>query len=176
MLYERVERLAFQVTGMNKIHRYQLASITPVKLTLSITANGNRFTDELRDEYNTLKSALMIFHSSLPPFSDTRGIKPFEAVSIFNPHILLAHTTHHGSVLILHGLMASTDPEARAMVMESAKALADICSRVRGGRGIRRVQGFLVPVVRFLHAGHSFMITDILPSVAHDERFASVRT
>lgn len=111
------------------------------------TANG--FSTALRSEYVSLKGALANYHASLPPFSDTRGIKPYEAVSIFNPHILLAHTTHHGSVLLLHGLMAGEDAEARAKVMESAKALADICSRIRGERGIRRVQGFLVPVVSF---------------------------
>ena len=110
---------------------------------------ANGFSTALRSEYFSLKDALANYHASLPPFSDTRGIKPYEAVSIFNPHILLAHTTHHGSVLLLHGLMAGEDAEARAKVMESAKALADICSRIRGERGIRRVQGFLVPVVSF---------------------------
>ena len=125
-------------------------SDTPIRcppLIFVLTANG--FSASLRDEYFALKNALAEYHASLPPFSDTRGIKPYEAVSIFNPHILLAHTTHHGSVLLLHGLMAGENPEARAKVIESAKALADICWRIRGGRGIRRVQGFLVPVVSF---------------------------
>lgn len=125
---------------------------------MSCLSLADDFTDEYRLEYHLLKHELKSYHASLPPLSDTRGIKPFEAVSIFNPHILLAHTTHHGSVLLLHGLMTGEDPEARAMVIESAKALADICSKVRGGRGIRRVQGFLVPVVR------PFMVIIGLPS------------
>lgn len=111
---------------------------------------ANGFSDARRCEYHTLNYALQSFHASLPPLSDTRGIKRYEAVSIFNPHILLAHTTFHGSALLLHGLMAAEDPEAQAKVIESAKALADICSRIRGERGIRRVQGFLVPVVRII--------------------------
>lgn len=60
--------------------------------------------------------------------------------------------------------MAGEDPEARAKVMESAKALADICSRIRGERGIRRVQSFLVPVVSFacsVHPNFRSPLTDV---------------
>lgn len=77
--------------------------------------------------------------------------------------------------------MAAEDPEAQAKVIESAKALADICSRIRGERGIKKVQGFLVPVVRVVSAPHppknitDLELTILISEAAYDERIASIR-
>lgn len=56
-----------------------------------------------------------------------------------------------GSVNVKKGGHVSQEDrsEARRCVLESARALARICEQIRGEKGIKKVQGFLVPVVCF---------------------------
>ena len=122
---------------------------------------GSAFSDRYRSKYLALQSALSSFETLLPPLSDPWGIEPFESISPINPYLLVTHATYYGSLLLLHRLAADKDATARTALFEDALSLVNLCSQLRGTRGLRRMQGPLILIVRYLHAtifsAHTFL-------------------
>ncbi|KAF8312623.1 hypothetical protein DL93DRAFT_1293109 [Clavulina sp. PMI_390] len=75
------------------------------------------------DMHLKVSIARIFERKSLPPLSDPRGLQPSEAVSTFNPHLILAHTTLYGSGLILWSLRAHEDIQAKDKLLECLQAL-----------------------------------------------------
>lgn len=142
-MYQYVEGLALEVQSMSNIFASRLRSNrSPIH-----TAKEFRFNDQLYSEHNALVSALVAFESILPPLDDPWGIEPFESLSLINPHLIIAHTTYHGSRLILHSLRAKEDLSSRLKVLAAAESLVALCSQLRGARGLRRVHAPLILLV-----------------------------
>ncbi|KAF8319989.1 hypothetical protein DL93DRAFT_1920391 [Clavulina sp. PMI_390] len=59
-------------------------------------------------QWDVLESAVANLAAILPSLDDPWRIEPFESHSFLNPHLLVAHLTYHGSLLVLHGLRAGT--------------------------------------------------------------------
>lgn len=98
----------------------------------------------------------------LPSLADTWGMEPLESITLTNPHLIIAHTTHYGSVLMFYSLTSTRDPWSRSQVFRAAQALADLCAKIRGSRGLHRVQGSLILIVR-----------KGIPRRMHDQRCSS---
>ncbi|KAF8304938.1 hypothetical protein DL93DRAFT_2233306 [Clavulina sp. PMI_390] len=140
------------------------------KFARSVHENGFH---GFEDEYVRLRTKLYIHEISIPPLSDPRGLRPLEAVSTFNPHLLLAHTTLYGSGLILHSVRSGDDPEARFKMLECAQALVGICEHVRGHKRLRKVQAGLVNVVHVMNAIRVFARELKKPDVRGNARLST---
>ena len=128
--------------------------------TLLILGRAN--SQDFQSEFYALETALQKFHRALPSLLDNEGLERFEVFSLINPRLLIAHTTYHGSVLLLYSISIrrkdgdegdndDDDRRSRARVFEAARSLAEIFARIRGARGLRKVRGFVLPIVRDLH-------------------------
>lgn len=115
--------------------------------------------------------AVSSLEALLPSLEDPWGIEPLEALSFVNPHLLVAHTVYHGSRLILYSLVTGKDPSTQLQVFTAAQSLVDLCSQVRGNRGVRRVQAPLILLVRLkLYHVSSLLISYCgILLAAHDE-------
>lgn len=98
-------------------------------------------------EFQALEAVFKVFHRMLPSLLDSRGLAQFEVFSLVNPHLLIAHTTYHGCLLLLHSLTAEKDARSRAQQFEAARSLASLFSQIRGSRGLRRVRAIPLPTV-----------------------------
>jgi hypothetical protein len=96
------------------------------------------------------------FHAQLPSLLDDYDTEPFEGLSLINIYLVVAHTTYHGSVLLLYSLTAAEDHRSRAYVFDAARSLAELCAQFRGRDGLQRVRGFIVPLVRLLYCAIIF--------------------
>lgn len=152
-LYERVERLASQSKG------FYPSFLPVIHVHGQKCANSmNPFIENLRsretqEECNALIVILPIFQSMLPSLLDNKGLEQFEALSLVNPHLVIAHTTYHGCVLLLYSILSSINQEdtrARGVQFEAARSLADLYAQIRGARGITKVRSFVLPMVSTL--------------------------
>lgn len=96
-------------------------------------------------------------------------MEPLESITLTNPHLIIAHTTHFGSVLMFYSLTSARDPWSRSQVFRAAQALVDLCVKIRGSKGLHRVQGSLILIVRtdFHRRMHTFaplMMTSVRSS------------
>lgn len=103
--------------------------------------------NEARERSVSLEAALNSFHARLPSILDNIDTEPLEGLGLINPYLVVAHTTYHGSALLLHSLSAATDPRSRECMFEVARSLAVLCSQLRRGMGVQRVRGFVIPIV-----------------------------
>lgn len=99
----------------------------------------------------------------MPSLLDNERLERFSVLSLINPRLLIAHTTYHGSVLLLYSISIhgkdgdegnnddDDDSRSWARVFEAARSLAEIFARIRGARGLRKVRGFVFPMVPDLH-------------------------
>jgi len=133
-LYERVERFAYETEMFNK----------------------DRDSDEVAADFAALEAALHSFHEQLPSLLDHYDTAPFEGLSLINIYLVVAHTTHHGSVLLLHSLSAAEDSRSRAYVFDAARSLTELCAHFRGKDGLQRVRGFIIPLVHVTNAARVF--------------------
>lgn len=86
--------------------------------------------------------------ASLAPHMDPWGLDESETMGKITPHVIFHHINHHGCVMLLHSLTARTNMEARARVIGAARTLAEFVPRIRGKRGLKRVHGSLLLMVR----------------------------
>lgn len=87
----------------------------------------------------------------LPSLLDSKGLEQFEVVSLVNPHLVIAHTTYHGCILLLYTVIASVEKDntvARAQSFEAARSLAELFGQIRGAKGVTRARNFVLPMVR----------------------------
>ncbi|KAF8304931.1 hypothetical protein DL93DRAFT_2172870 [Clavulina sp. PMI_390] len=106
----------------------------------------------LNEEYTALAAQISFQQSSIPPLSDPTGLQAHEAVSNFNPHLLLVHITIYGSGMILHSVRADQDVEARRKMLQCVEGLLDVCEIVRGNKRLRRVQSGLLNAAHMMNA------------------------
>lgn len=123
---------------------------------LARTVQSQGTEQHVRDEFEALKGALEAFHRTLPSLLDNRGLVGYEAVSLVNPHVVIAHTSYHGSVLLLYSLFAEQDAGARGQVFEAARSIADVCAAMRGSKGLQKVRGFATSMVHAMNATRVF--------------------
>lgn len=143
-LYERVERLASQSRGKS-FSRNRFCRLTLLIRCILDVLNSSEAQEELR----ALEAILPIFHKMLPSLLDSKGLEQYEVLSLVNPHLVNAHTTYHGSVLMLYTTLASVNQDARsrALQFEAARSLADLYAQLRGAEGMKKVRSFILPMV-----------------------------
>ena len=165
-LYERVEKFARQTDGM--VHMFfppcwEYHLLTGCCLGGAI---GQVYSPELRSEFHALETMLQRFHGMLPSLLDNVGLERFEVLSLINPHLVIAHTTYHGSMLLLYSIdirevddgdddddsvRTRTRSRAQARAFEAARSLAETFAQIRGAKGIQKIRGFILPMVRYLY-------------------------
>lgn len=96
--------------------------------------------------YSQTLSALSVL---LPPLGDTSGLDPLESISRISPRMISHHTNYHACVMLLHSLKAKDgDMRARSKMIESARALAELCPLIQGKRGLKPIHASLLLAVR----------------------------
>lgn len=147
-IYERIERLALQPKGCYSTQNvFSYNELTFLKLTTKFAESLR--TSEAQEELRALEEILPIFHKMLPSLLDNKYLEQFEILSLVNPHLVIAHTTYHGSMLLLYTVLSSVtkDARSRALQFEAARSLADVYSQLRGSQGIKRILSFILPMV-----------------------------
>lgn len=87
---------------------------------------------------------------TLPSLLEAHCVQPVETFSFSNPNMIETVSTYHGTIMRLYGLIANDDANARHRVLEAARAITTVCRDIRGTSKLRKVQAFLVAMVRFL--------------------------
>lgn len=142
VLYEKIEQLARRAEcTFQRFFGVLHPQILPFPLTV-LSPN------ELDVQISVLSQALTTHGVFLPSLLDSWGLEPFESVSRLNPMMIFGHVNYHGCVMLLHSLTAKKNPNSRAKVVGAARALAELCPQIRGEKGIRRVHGSLLLIVR----------------------------
>lgn len=103
--------------------------------------------DDLEAQIAIFGQALASHHLALSPLFDSWGLDSSEFVSRLNPMMIFGHVNYHGCVMLLYSLTAREDMHARSKVIDSARALAEMCPQIRGLKGIRRVHGSFILIV-----------------------------
>lgn len=141
LLYERVERLAFD-TGGNP-YRSNLPSAIPNGL---ITG---KLDSESRVTFAALEDAISSFKVELPPLpsaTSSGGDSASSPSGNRNPYVFGAHIIYQGTVQLLYSLADDVDITARRRVFDAARSLGQLAAQLRGD-GVKDVQAFLSPVV-----------------------------
>ncbi|KAF8309043.1 hypothetical protein DL93DRAFT_2231222 [Clavulina sp. PMI_390] len=114
-----------------------------------VAEHGYRGAEE---EYRAIEKDIHVKPTAALQRFDKRGAQVLEALDSPYPQLLLAHPTLYGSGILLHGLRAHEDVEARRKMFKCIQALIDICDNARGSRRLH------VAMVNAIHIGNAVRI------------------
>lgn len=144
IVFERIELFAKQVHSsclfLVCLHHLAHAS------SHTNTDSGG-ITNATIEEWNDLDRQIQAVFPHLPPITDPLGIRPFEAVSKTNPHLIPAHVYMYGGSLILNSLVSHENPLAYKTMIEAAAALARLGKQMRGTSGLSTIQTYIESIV-----------------------------
>lgn len=119
-------------------------------------------TDDLRatrlQEFNTIRTELVVFALELPPLTSNASLQPWESVALVNPHLIAVHVIYNGVLILLYNIVVVLHErgkdlhgvkveEARKKMLEGSQGLVEISSNIRRKHTIH---AFHVNVILFV--------------------------
>ncbi|KAF8301440.1 hypothetical protein DL93DRAFT_2233695 [Clavulina sp. PMI_390] len=117
-------------------------------------------SDDDEEDYESLRSQILLHESFIPSLDEPLGLDPSETTGTSNPHIFLAQVTLYGSGLVLYSLRSGKDPDARSQMIRSARALVDVCRKVRGRERLHSIHACL-PALRHVMSATRVLVHEV---------------